>query len=216
MTDPTSGPVPRCPWCSAALQSPGDEQCPSCGAQLVTASGTDSEIKGVTTLDAEAILRARSESSRPRGRFLSLITGDEEEAASAREHQESLAQPSDEVRREMARLEMEARRSAEEAERTALRAAAMAQLGITVDDLAAAEAAAMAGHQADEHAPAPDEIAAGEIAPGDSAPDDSAPGDSAPDDSAPGDGDEHETWPAELHPADEEPAREPAEESPGP
>lgn len=172
MTDPTSGPVPRCPWCSTALPAPGIEQCPSCGAQLVTVPGSDTEIRGVTTLDAEAILRARSELNRPRTRLLSLITGDEVEAASAREHQESLAQPSDEVRREMARLEAEARRAAEEAERTALRAAAMAELGITVDDLAAAEAAEFAGHSGEE---TPGEPSLDEETPVDDAPAADAP-----------------------------------------
>jgi ribosomal protein S27E len=192
MTDPTSGSAPQCPWCSAVLAAPGAEQCSSCGAQLVSAPGADTDIKGVTTLDAEAILRARSASSRPRSGLLALITGDEAEAASAREHQESLAQPSGEVRREMARLEMEARRTDEEAERTALRAAAMAQLGITVDDLAAAEAAAMAGHEAGlapADLPAPNHDAA------------------APDDDA-------AAWPAELHPVDDAPAAEVPAEAP--
>jgi hypothetical protein len=180
MTDPTSGPMPRCPWCSAALPVPGIEQCPSCGAQLVTTQGAETDIKGVTTLDAEAILRARSELNRPRTRLLSLITGDETEAASAREHHESLAQPSEEVRREMARLEAEARRAAEEAERTALRAAAMAELGITVDDLAAAEAASMAGHTADtpaEPADAPAEPADAPAEPADAPAEPAGPAD---------------------------------------
>lgn len=178
MTDPMSGPVPQCPWCSAALPPGGGEQCPSCGAQLVSPPGTATDIKGVTTLDAEAILRGRSESSRPRGGLLSLITGDEADAASARQHQESLAQPSEAVRREMARLELEARRTAEEAELTALRAAAMAELGITVDDIAAAEAAAMEGPDVEPPAPA------------------------APDVAAP-DADPHGTWPAELEPIEQ-------------
>jgi hypothetical protein len=150
MTEPMSGPVPRCPWCSAAVPEPSPEQCPFCGAQLVGVPGTETEIRGVTTLDAEAILRARSEVNRPRNRLLSLLTGDEVEAASAREHQESLAQPSASVRREMQRIEMEARLAAQEAERAALRADAMAQLGISLDDLAAAEAASLASNEAGE------------------------------------------------------------------
>jgi hypothetical protein len=176
MTDPTSGSVPRCPWCSAALPVPGVEQCPSCGAQLVTTPGAETDIKGVTSLDAEAILRARSELNRPRTRLLSLITGDEAEAASARENQASLAQPSSEVRREMARLEMEARRAAEEAERTALRADAMAQLGIHVDDLPAEEAAVLAGHEAPDPGAGTDPAATAD-----------------------------DSWPAELHPVDDGP-----------
>jgi len=179
MSEPMSGSAPRCPWCSAVVPEPGPEQCPSCGAQLVGTPGGDADIKGVTTLDAEAILRARSEMNRPRNRLLSLLTGDEEEAASAREHQESLAQPSDDVRREMRRLEMEARRTADEAERTALRAAAMAQLGISMDDLAAAEAARVADG---------DELAAVEDDAGVPA------ADAAP---------ERGEWPPELQPVDE-------------
>jgi hypothetical protein len=141
MSDPMSGSVPRCPWCSAPLSIPGAERCLVCDAQLVAPPGLQADIKGVTSLDAEAILRARSEAARPRGGLLSLITGDAEEAASARANQASLAIPSDDVRREILRMEREAQLAAQQAEAMALRADAMAQLGIHADELAAAEAA---------------------------------------------------------------------------
>ena len=209
MTDPMSGPAPQCPWCSAVLSAVGTEQCSSCGAQLVSAPGADTDIKGVTTLDAEAILRSRSASSRPRSGLLALITGDEAEAASAREHQASLAQPSDAVRREMARLEMEARRAEAEAERTALRAAAMAELGITVDDLAAAEAAAMTGHGSEqvapEEVPAPESPAEPESPAGTQAVEAEADAIEA----------ESGEWPAELEPVDEAPDEALRETPPG-
>src|SRR5512139_4088566 len=110
MADEMSGSNTRCPWCSAELPVPGVEQCPSCGAALTTATGTEPDIRGVTTLDPEAILRARSEVSRPRSRILSFITGEtpvETDEADAT----SFAPPSDEVRREMLRLQIEAERA---------------------------------------------------------------------------------------------------------
>ena len=51
----------HCPWCSVLLPEPGVEHCPACGAALTAVPDAPAEIKGVTTLDTEAILRARSE-----------------------------------------------------------------------------------------------------------------------------------------------------------
>ena len=139
MADAMSGPNTRCPWCSAELPVPDVEHCPSCGAALTTATGTEPDIRGVTTLDPEAILRARSEVSRPRSRILSFITGetpvevDEEDAA-------SFAPPSDAVRREMLRLQLEAERADLEAETIALKSDVIAEHGINLADLAAEEA----------------------------------------------------------------------------
>jgi predicted amidophosphoribosyltransferase len=76
MADPTTGTAPRCQWCSAPLPAADLDICPSCGATLSSAPDTG-EIRGVTTLDTEAILRSRSEASRPRSRLLSFITGEE-------------------------------------------------------------------------------------------------------------------------------------------
>jgi hypothetical protein len=139
MADVMSGSITRCPWCSAELPVPDVEHCPSCGAALTTATGAEPDIRGVTTLDPEAILRARSEVSRPRSRILSFITGeapvevDEEDAA-------SFAPPSDEVRREMLRLQIEAERADLEAESIALKSDVIAEQGINLADLAAEDA----------------------------------------------------------------------------
>ena len=160
MADPMSGSIAHCPWCSAELPVPDVAQCPSCGAALITATGTEPDIRGVTTLDPEAILRARSETTRPRSRILSFITGetpvetDEAEAA-------SVAPPSAEVRREMLRLQLEAELADLEAETIALKADVIAERGIRVADLAPDEA------QADTDAPVDDEVpAAGDSTPG--------------------------------------------------
>ena len=139
MADAMSGSITRCPWCSAELPVPDVEHCPSCGAALTTATGTEPDIRGVPPLAPAAILRPRSVGSRPRSRILSFITGetpvevDEEDAA-------SFAPPSDAVRREMLRLQLEAERADLEAETIALKSDVIAEHGINLADLAAEEA----------------------------------------------------------------------------
>lgn len=135
MADEMTTPMPRCPWCSAALPIPGAEACSACGATLVTSSGADPEIKGVTTLDPEAILRARAEVARPRSRLFSFLTGDTGVDTSRPASAESLAPPEDAVRREMLRLEVEAERARRQAETIALKADVLAQRGIHVSEL---------------------------------------------------------------------------------
>ena len=115
MADPTTGTAPRCQWCSAPLPAADLDTCPSCGATLSTAPDTG-EIRGVTTLDTEAILRSRSDVSRPRGRLLSFITGEEPVELGGPEEAVSLAPPDDAVRLEMLRLQLEAERADLEAE----------------------------------------------------------------------------------------------------
>ena len=115
MADPTTGTTPRCQWCSAPLPAPDLESCPSCGATLASAPDTG-EIRGVTTLDTEAILRSRSDASRPRSRLMSFITGEEPVELGGPEEAVSLAPPDDAVRREMLRLQFEAERADLEAE----------------------------------------------------------------------------------------------------
>lgn len=115
---------------------PGSERCPACGAALVSQTGgPDADIKGVTTLDTEAILRARSEVARPRNRLLSFITGDAPPETGGPASPESLARPPDDVRREMLRLEFEARRADLEAETVALKSDELARRGIHVSQL---------------------------------------------------------------------------------
>lgn len=138
MAHPMNGPITRCPWCSAALPAPDVERCPSCGATLTSATGTEPQLPGVTTLDAEAILRARSEVSRPRSRILSFISGEVAVETGSPADAGSIAPPSDEVRREMLRLQIEAERADLEAETVALKSDVLAQQGIPLSQLAAA------------------------------------------------------------------------------
>jgi len=141
MAEVMSGSSTRCPWCSAELPVPDPEHCPSCGAALSTATGTEPDIRGVTSLDPEAILRARSEVSRPRSRILSFITG-ETPVEVAETDVASFAPPSDDVRREMLRLQIEAERADLEAERIALKSDVIAEQGISLAELAAQDSAA--------------------------------------------------------------------------
>lgn len=148
MADPTTGTAPHCQWCSAPLPAADLDTCPSCGATLSTAPDTG-EIRGVTTLDTEAILRSRSEASRPRSRLLSFITGEEPVELGGPEEAESLAPPDDAVRLEMLRLQFEAERADLEAESIANKTDTVLDEGI---DLAALGGAAPADELADVQA----------------------------------------------------------------
>ena len=92
--------------------------CPSCGATLH--GDGDAQLPGVTTLDTDAILRARASTSRPRSRLLSFITGDVDDTGTSPAEAGSIAPPSDEVLREMRRLELAAEVANLEAEVQAL------------------------------------------------------------------------------------------------
>ena len=144
MADPMTGPAPRCQWCSAPLPAPDLAICPSCGATLNSAAPTD-DIKGVTTLDTEAILRARAEVARPRSRILSFITGEVPVDTPGEAEAASLAPPDDAVRLEMLRLQLEAERADLEAETVSLKTETVLEQGIDLAALADA---------ADESAPA--------------------------------------------------------------
>jgi hypothetical protein len=101
-----STPLPRCMWCSAELPSDHETTCPTCGATLIGEG--DSQVPGVTAIDAEAIIRAgRDVKPRQRSRLMSWISGEypEDEAPAP---PGSLEPPSADVRREMLRLELEA------------------------------------------------------------------------------------------------------------
>jgi hypothetical protein len=143
MVDSMSSPVTRCPWCSAPLPDASADTCPSCRATLAAAPGLDADIKGVTTLDTDAIIRARSEVVRPKGnRFISFITGEVPVEAPPPGSAESLAPPDNAVRREMLRLQLEAERADLEAETVALKADELTRLGIHLSQLGAEEPAA--------------------------------------------------------------------------
>ena len=149
MVESMSNPATRCPWCSAPLPDEVSDTCPSCAATLAAAPGAEGDIKGVTTLDTDAIIRARSEVVRPKSnRLISFITGevavDVPDPASA----ESLAPPDNAVRREMLRLQLEAERADMQAETVALKSDELSRLGIHLSQLGAPEPAE--GNEADE------------------------------------------------------------------
>ncbi len=137
MAEPMTGPITPCPWCSAPLPDPGVDRCPACGAALTAVPDAPAEIKGVTTLDTEAILRARSEAARPQrnNRLLSFITGEMPVDTSTPASPEVYAPPPNEVRREMLRLQLEAERADLTAETVALKADELARRGIPLSQL---------------------------------------------------------------------------------
>src|SRR2546427_618712 len=76
-TQGASAPLPHCMWCSAELPSDHETVCSSCGATLI--GETDSQVPGVTAIDAEAIIKAgRAPKPRQRSRLMSWISGDYE------------------------------------------------------------------------------------------------------------------------------------------
>lgn len=148
MAEPMTDETLRCPWCSSELPSPEAATCPSCGATLTSVTGTEPQLPGVTTLDPEAILRGKTESSRPRSRLLSFITGETPEEPATDASPESLAPPSEAVRREILRLEIDAARI----ELEAAQAEALAEAGIAISP--AGEPPAEAEAPAEGSAPA--------------------------------------------------------------
>lgn len=151
MTEPTlsgggpdSASAPICPWCSASLVTGQEETCPSCGAALREAA--ESEVPGVTRVDVEAILKART--SAPRGRGLIGWLSGESDAEGPTPSREGIAPPDQAVRREMLRLEL----AALEAEAQAHQAEVAAEL---------AEAQGAAAGQADDRVEAAGDAGAG-------------------------------------------------------
>ena len=106
--------APNCPWCSAALPAPDVADCPSCQARLV--EPLDVEIPGVTAVDP-ALLAAAAAPRKVKRTFGSLLVGDDNEIPPPSEAEmPALAPPDAEVRREILRLEMDARLVALKAE----------------------------------------------------------------------------------------------------
>jgi hypothetical protein len=149
MPEPMSTSESRCPWCSAALPDEAADKCPSCGAQLIHASGTEPNLPGVTALDAEAILRARSDAGRSRGGLLGFLTGRDLPEPAGPESPESLAPPDNAVRREMLRLQLEAEQADAVAESVALKSDVLAERGVSLDQLNAIEEQAEAVYEAE-------------------------------------------------------------------
>jgi hypothetical protein len=88
-----------CPWCSASVPVAA-ATCPSCGASLRDA--VDGDIAGVTQVDPGAVLRTKRIKSRG---IAAWLVGEREADEPAIGKVEPL---SDEVRREMLRLELAA------------------------------------------------------------------------------------------------------------
>jgi len=134
-----SAPAPHCTWCSAELPSNHESICPSCGATLVGEG--DTQVPGLTAIDAEAILRnAHSLKVKPRSRLMSWISGDYDDDDGSRATPGSLAPPPAAVRREMLRLELEAQVANAQAEVEAMAADAAIESGTPVEPAQPAEA----------------------------------------------------------------------------
>jgi hypothetical protein len=141
MAESMSEPITHCPWCSVLLPTPGATTCPECGAALSAVPNAPAEIRGVTTLDTEAILRARSSVSPPRGsRLLSFITGEIPVDTSTPAAADAFAPPSEEVRREMRRLQIDAQQADLVAEVVALKSDELTRRGIHISELEGDEA----------------------------------------------------------------------------
>lgn len=149
MSEPMSPSDSHCPWCSAVLPDAAAEKCPSCGAQLIRAPGSEQSVPGVTALDPEAILRARSEAGRSRGGILGFLTGRDLPESDLPASPTSLAPPDDKVRREMLRLQLEAEQADAVAETVALRSDMLAERGIHLDQLNELEEQAEAEYQSE-------------------------------------------------------------------
>jgi hypothetical protein len=119
--------VPICPWCSATLPAADATACPSCEARLVDTSDVD--IPGVTAVDP-VLLAVAAAPRKVKRTFGSLLVGNDDEIPHPSEAEmPALARPDADVRREILRLEMEARLAflrAEVAARNAEGAAAIA------------------------------------------------------------------------------------------
>jgi hypothetical protein len=125
-------------WCSAILPSANEATCPSCGAALIEEA--DTQVPGVTAIDAEAIVRAgREVRTKSRSRLMSWISGDYDDDSDKPAAPGSLAPPPLEVRREMLRLELAAQVANLQAEAGAMAADAAVESGgpLDVPDMAA-------------------------------------------------------------------------------
>jgi hypothetical protein len=139
-TTGASATLPHCMWCSAELPSDTETVCPSCGATLI--GETDSQVPGVTAIDAEAIVRAgRAVKPRQRSRLMSWISG-EYEPEEAPAPPGSLAPPPPDVRREMLRLELAAQVANLQAEAGAIAAEEAVEAGTTIAETDAGAALA--------------------------------------------------------------------------
>lgn len=110
-----------CPWCSAALPVADVAVCPSCEAHLV--EDADVALPGVTAVDPALLAAAAAPHKVTRTFGALLVRSDDDEIPPPTEAEmPALARPDLEVRREMLRLELEARLTALRAEAAAMEA----------------------------------------------------------------------------------------------
>lgn len=103
-----------CPWCSSPISPPDLLDCPACGAHLV--EDPSAEVPGVTAVDPD-VLRAASAPRKVKRTFGALLVRDGDDIPPPSEAEmPALARPDVEVRREMLRLELDARLTALQAE----------------------------------------------------------------------------------------------------
>jgi hypothetical protein len=134
---------PRCPWCSAEL-GPDATTCPSCGATLTSSEG-EPQIPGVTTVAPAAAAAVKA--PKP-NRLMRWISGEpSDEVAAPVPPPGSLEPPTDDVRREIRRLELEAELTNLSAEASAI-ATDDALEASAADDQAGAQAALEVVHEA--------------------------------------------------------------------
>jgi hypothetical protein len=117
----SSGETTTCPWCSATVPAEA-VTCPSCGASLRDAA--EGDVPGVTQIDPAAVARVKR--IKPR-RMTAWLTGD---GSAEDEVGGKVEPPSEEVRREMLRLEL----AALDAEIEAKAQQAAAQRDLPLDD----------------------------------------------------------------------------------
>jgi hypothetical protein len=139
MTDGNDPEAAICPWCSAVLPSPDVERCPSCNAALT--SGMEQSLPGLTAIDAEAIIRAKTP-ARQRSRLLSWFGGESPDDSVSPADAGAIAPPDPAVKREMLKLQIAADIANLQAEAVALQTDAALE-GRTVDLPDAAEIAAI-------------------------------------------------------------------------
>ncbi len=111
--EPDPGGGRRCPWCSAVLPPSAADECPSCHAHLVEAEGV--EIPGVTAVDP-SFTATNAAPRRVRALGSLLGSSDDDVALPSPDELPALAPPDFDVRREMLRLELEARLTSLQAE----------------------------------------------------------------------------------------------------
>jgi hypothetical protein len=112
--EPGSAEAGRCPWCSAALPVADAEECPSCRARLVEEAGV--EIPGLTSVDPVLLAAAAAPRKVKRNLATLLVGSDNETPLPSLAEMPALALPAADVRREMIRLEMDARLASLQAE----------------------------------------------------------------------------------------------------